>query len=171
MLQRVLIIGCSGAGKSTLARLLGERLALPVVHLDTLFWKPGWVESPKAEFDLKLDQVLTGERWVIEGNFLGSFLKRAERADTIIVFDLPTITCLKGLVARLWKYFGKTRPDLPDGCPESIDWDFLAWVCNFRRNTRPDLVRKVDAVREGKTVIWFESRRQMDLWLQSLELN
>ncbi|MDP2124712.1 MAG: topology modulation protein, partial [Parvibaculum sp.] len=49
-MQRILVIGCSGGGKSTLARALGEKLALPVVHLDVLFWKPGWVESSYDEF-------------------------------------------------------------------------------------------------------------------------
>lgn len=36
-MRRVLIIGNSGGGKSTLARRLGEKLGLPVIHLDVLF--------------------------------------------------------------------------------------------------------------------------------------
>ena len=52
-MERVMIIGCGGAGKSTLARQLGEVTGLPVVHLDKLFWKSGWVESSKAEIDEK----------------------------------------------------------------------------------------------------------------------
>ena len=41
-MERILIIGCGGAGKSTLARRLGEKTGLPVVHLDKLYWRPGW---------------------------------------------------------------------------------------------------------------------------------
>ena len=41
--KRILILGCGGAGKSTLARRLGAATGLPVVHLDGLYWQPGWV--------------------------------------------------------------------------------------------------------------------------------
>lgn len=35
--NRVIIVGNSGSGKLTLAREMGERLGLPVVHLDKVF--------------------------------------------------------------------------------------------------------------------------------------
>ncbi len=45
-MRRVLIIGSGGAGKSRLSVRLGEALGIPVLHLDALFWKPGWVMTP-----------------------------------------------------------------------------------------------------------------------------
>jgi adenylate kinase family enzyme len=42
--ERILIIGPSGAGKSVLARRIGERLGLPVVHVDAINRNPGWVQ-------------------------------------------------------------------------------------------------------------------------------
>ncbi|MGL4882562.1 MAG: hypothetical protein ACRC8K_16095 [Waterburya sp.] len=47
--KRIAIIGCCGAGKSTLAKSLGEKLNLPVIHLDTYYWQPGWQETEQNE--------------------------------------------------------------------------------------------------------------------------
>ena len=57
-MKRVLIIGCGGAGKSTLARKLGDMTGIPVVHLDKLYWRPGWQHLSREEFDAVLDEVL-----------------------------------------------------------------------------------------------------------------
>ncbi len=43
--KKILIIGCGGSGKSTLARQMGEKFALPVVHLDKIYWLPNWVKK------------------------------------------------------------------------------------------------------------------------------
>ncbi|MGI4789951.1 MAG: hypothetical protein ACRYFS_14005 [Janthinobacterium lividum] len=40
-MKRAAVIGPGGAGKSTLARQMGEKLALPVVHLDVVYWHEG----------------------------------------------------------------------------------------------------------------------------------
>lgn len=49
-MRRVSVIGISGSGKSTVVRRLPERLDVPHVELDALFWRPGWVSSPPDEF-------------------------------------------------------------------------------------------------------------------------
>jgi adenylate kinase family enzyme len=40
--DRVLIVGCGGAGKTTMARRLASITGLPLVHLDRVYWRPGW---------------------------------------------------------------------------------------------------------------------------------
>lgn len=40
-MQRVLVIGPCGAGKSTLGVELGQKVGLPVFHMDQLDWQPG----------------------------------------------------------------------------------------------------------------------------------
>ena len=46
--MKIAILGTSGSGKSTLAKRLGERYGLPVLHMDTVHFLPGWVERPFA---------------------------------------------------------------------------------------------------------------------------
>jgi adenylate kinase family enzyme len=47
-IRRVLVVGGPGAGKSTFARRLGEKLALPVIHLDFHYWRSGWQHDREA---------------------------------------------------------------------------------------------------------------------------
>lgn len=132
-MKRILVIGCSGGGKSTLARALGEKLALPVVHLDVLFWKPGWVESSYDEFRPKVAAAVAEDRWIVDGNFSRTFDLRLPRADTVVWVDQPRRVCLWRAFRRTLTLFGETRADLAPGCPEKIDPAFYRFIWNFKR--------------------------------------
>ena len=56
-MQRVLVMGSSGSGKSTFSRKLSEITGIPIVSLDALYWKPGWVASDNAEFGQRVAEV------------------------------------------------------------------------------------------------------------------
>lgn len=135
-MERILIIGCGGAGKSTLARQLGEKLELPVVHLDKLFWKPGWVEESSEEFDRKLAIELEKTRWIMDGNFNRTMPQRLSKCDTIIYLDFSRWACLWGVAKRIITTYGTVRPDMGGGCPERLDLNFLRWVWNYNRDKR-----------------------------------
>ncbi|MBB5704439.1 adenylate kinase family enzyme [Ochrobactrum daejeonense] len=49
MIKRIMVIGGAGSGKSSLARTLGEISGLPVIHVDVLYWQPGWTMRPQDE--------------------------------------------------------------------------------------------------------------------------
>jgi hypothetical protein len=49
-MKKILVIGSGGAGKSTFAKRLGGLLGINVIHLDALYWQPGWIEPPKEEY-------------------------------------------------------------------------------------------------------------------------
>ena len=72
--RRIIVVGCQGRGKTSLALRLGRNLGLPVVHLDVLYWRPGWKESDKASFRVRVADAIAGEGWVVDGSFSGALL-------------------------------------------------------------------------------------------------
>ena len=166
-MERVVIIGCGGAGKSTLARKLGEKTGLPVVQLDKLFWKPGRESVSREEFDILHRQELAKERWILDGNFDRTMSERLARCDTVIYLDFPRITCLLGVAKRILTTYGTVRPDMGEGCPERIDWEFLQWVWNFNKNKRDTNYRRLAEV-EGVDIIILKNRRQVERFLRNL---
>lgn len=128
-MQRIMVVGASaGAGKSTFARQLSEKLHIPVHHLDTMYWKPDWIEEDKAIFIEKQQEIVQTHSWIIEGNYSSTFEGRVNRADTMIYIDQPLLICLYRVVKRRFMYHGKSRPDLTKGCREQLDPGFLWYI-------------------------------------------
>ena len=139
--RNIPVVGSPGSGKSTLARQLGVRLALRVVHLDRLYWSQGWRVRPAGERDALIAAAIAGDGWIFDGNHFGSLDVRAERADTLVILDLPRGLCMRRLLTRIALGHGRVRPDMADGCPERFDGAFLRWVWRFPRHSRPILER------------------------------
>jgi adenylate kinase family enzyme len=116
--RRVIVTGLAGSGKSTFSRSLGTMTRLPVIHLDLHFWKPGWVAPSEEEWRDKQRLLLAGDAWIADGNYHETLDLRLERADTVVVLDIPWWVCAgRGFVRGV-----RTRPancQLPAGCNES----------------------------------------------------
>ena len=170
-MKRILIIGNSGGGKSTMAAKMAKILDLPLIHLDTHFWQPGWIETPDEEWQEIVKSLIAREEWIMDGNFGGTLNMRAERADTIILLDMPRYVNMTGIFRRVIKYYGKTRPDLPDGCPEKFDWQFTKWVWNYHKNSRPKVLEILEPFRSSKNIITLRSRKEVNNFIQKLTWN
>lgn len=166
-MERILVIGCGGAGKSTLARQLGEKLNLPVVHLDRLYWKPGWVQESREEFDRKLAQELGKATWILDGNFNRTMPQRMAKCDTVIYLDFPRLTCLLGVMKRILTTYGTVRPDMGEGCPERFDLEFLQWVWNYNKNNREKIYQLLDEATHAQKII-LKNRYAVKQFLKNL---
>ncbi len=167
-MNRILIIGCGGAGKSTLARQLGDQLNLPVVHLDKLFWKPGWVESSKEEIDEKIRLEMEKPQWIMDGNYNRTLPQRVKYCDTIIYLDFSRVACLVGVLKRIITTYGTVRPDMGEGCPERFDLEFLRWVWNYNKDKRERNYQLLNEA-EGVETIVLKNRRMVRRFLKSVE--
>ena len=169
-MRRIVIIGSGGAGKSTLARTLGDILNLPVVHLDSMYWRPGWVETPKDEWEQTVRELVKGDEWIIDGNFGGTMEIRLAAADTVIYLDLPRDVCLRRAIKRVWTHHGRTRPDVGPGCIERLDFEFLSWIWKFRKMTKPvieERLARLDA--SNKNLIRLTSVKAVKAFVGSLK--
>lgn len=168
-MERVLILGCGGAGKSTLARRLGQLTALPVVHLDAHYWNAGWVFTPAEQWRPRVEQLAAQQRWIMDGNFASTFDLRLPLADTIIFLDPPRRVCLWRVLKRLIAHRGRNRPDMPAGCNEKADLEFLQWIWTFRARERPKILQVLDHARhEGKQAFHLTSAVQMERFIAEL---
>jgi adenylate kinase family enzyme len=168
-MQRILVLGSSGSGKSTFSKRLSAITGIPIVSLDALFWKPGWVESDRAEFRERLTEAARQPRWIIDGNFTSHLVElRRDACDTVILFDLPRATCMLGILTRIAKSYGQVRPEMAEGCPEKIDLEFFRYVWTFREKQRPALLAYLERLRPDQKLICFTDRAQADRYLSDL---
>ncbi|WEX07067.1 DNA topology modulation protein FlaR [Chelativorans sp. AA-79] len=140
-MKRVLVIGGPGSGKSTLARRIGDALRLPVFHFDHIHWKSGWVPRPEDEKLPLIEEIIAGDAWVLEGNHSRSYAMRVARTDTLVFLDMPRRLRMTRLLRRWLRYRGTTRPDLPHGCNERLELEFLRYSWEWDRTTRPRALR------------------------------
>lgn len=159
------MIGCGGAGKTTLANALGHRLAAPVIHVDGHYWHgDDRGASSYAEWRRLHAELVAGDRWVIDGMKLGTLDARLAAADTVVFLDLPTHSCLGGVLRRRLRQRGRSRPD--EGLYDVVSMAFVRWIWSFRRSVRPLILAKLDEC--SCDVVVLRSRREARAFLESL---
>jgi len=160
--ERVLVIGCSGSGKSTLAQQLAQRLGLPYISMDReIFWLRGWQSRPRLEAMAKLQDVLARQRWILDGTSPGTLPLRLPRAELVLWLRPPRHVSLYGVISRWWRYRGRQRPEMADGCPEKIDLEFLSYVWNFEKTECPEIEENLATYGPDVPVCVLKSRAEV----------
>lgn len=167
-MRRILILGSSGSGKSTFANVLGDKLGMDVIHLDSYFWKPNWTEAPESEWNQTLIHLLRKESWIMDGNYSNSLKLRLEYADTVIFLDYNRLTCLYRCIKRYLKFRGTNRPELALGCNEKIDWDFFLWIWKYPNAVKPKILSGVQE-HPSVNMIILRGRRNATKFLNRVE--
>jgi len=164
-MKRILVIGSGGSGKSTVALRLGESLNLEVSHLDQLFWRPGWVKPEPEEWLQIVSELTDRDSWILDGNYGGTLDVRLQKCDTVVFLDLSRWLCLWRIVKRALRYRNRARPDMGEGCPEKLDLEFVLWVWNFPRDTKPTVAKLLREHSAGKQIVWLRSRSEVEKFL------
>jgi len=163
-----MIVGQPGSGKSTLSRDMGRSTGLPVVHIDMIHWMAGWTERDRQE---KVEMAAAEEAkdvWIIEGGLSATWPNRLKRADALIVLDLPLWHRVWRVFWRTLRDYGKTRPDLPDDCPERFDAEFWRWIWRTRHSAREKMLALVPEAGNDTSVFHLRSSRAIRSFVSEL---
>ena len=168
--HRILIFGNAGTGKTTLARMLGEKLQLDVIHLDTIYWLKNWQSLSKPDFNKAvLSYLKQHPRFVMDGNYTNhtNFEDRLKISDTVILLNYHEKTALKGVIERENVYKHRYRSDMATGCIEELDQEFLQYVAFFEPK-RHKLEAIINSLRPKKNILVFDTREALMHWYNSL---
>ncbi|WP_432650231.1 adenylate kinase [Huintestinicola sp.] len=160
MLSRVIVIGSPGSGKSTFARRLKDMTGLPLYYLDMIWHKPDRTNISKEEFDKRLNEILSTDRWIIDGNYQRTLEVRLRKCDTVFLFDLPVEVCLSGAKARV----GTKREDMP-WTETEFDEEFRQWIVDFPKKQLPEIYGLLEKYKD-KNIVVFRSRQDAETYLK-----
>ena len=172
-MDRINVTGTSCSGKTTLAREISERLDLPRVELDALFWGPNWTPVPEATFRARVERAAAGERWVIDGGY--SRLRDViwSRADTIVWLDYPMRTVLYRWARRTLARIRSGEEFWPGtGNRESV-WNavrgggLLWWILRTHHRRRRSVAAEL-AARPDLRRVHLRSPAEAERWLRGL---
>ena len=172
---RIVVVGSSGSGKSTLAHELSTRLAVPHVDLDALHWGPDWTSTPTEILRPRVEAAISGDAWVVSGNYSALRDSIWPRADTLIWLDYPMPVVMLQVVRRtirrcitkelLWSNNVETWQK-SFFCGDSIIvWAWTTW--RKPRRDYPKLFRS--PLYQGIRKYRFASPKQTQAWLRRVE--
>jgi adenylate kinase family enzyme len=174
-MRRIVVVGIAGAGKTTFAATLSNRLNIPTVELDALFWEPNWTPTATATFQNRVAQATAGESWIIDGTYTVVREMVWQRADTLIWLDysmsIVFLRVFRRTLHRLW-----TSEELWAGNRKRIRDEFFSrnslflWVIHHWREYRRDYPKLLRShTRQGKRIFRFRTPAAANRWLFTAE--
>ena len=170
-MRRVNVVGTSSSGKTTLALALAEHLGIPYIELDALHWEPNWTEAPDEVMRERVRSAISGEAWVVDGNYSAIRDLVWARTDTVVWLDLPLPTILARYARRTIRRV-IFRQELWSGNRERLGFLFgrdslLWWILGTYRRRRRDYPVLL-AARPQITAIRLRSPREATAWLAGI---
>jgi adenylate kinase family enzyme len=171
--RRICVVGTTGTGKSRLASALAERMQLPYIELDSLYWEPNWTHCCNEEMLQRAANATQGEAWVVDGNY--SYLRDLTwpRAEAVVWLDYPLPLILWQLWKRTWKRV--LTKELLWGTNKERLWQqffskdsLFLWALKTYKRRKQTYGALITAPEYSSVVVkHFKSPRETENWLRS----
>jgi len=140
--KRISVVGTTGSGKTTLARQVAQHFQIPHIELDALHWEPNWTASPPQVFRDRVTEALSGDCWVVDGNYSAVRNIVWSRAETVVFLDYSFWLIMGRLLRRTLRRSLK-QEELWNGNREDIRKSFFSqesivlWMLHtYQRNRK-----------------------------------
>ena len=144
-------------------------MKIPVIHLDSINYKPNWIQVDKVERDKIISEKSNEDKWIIDGNYNKTLKERLIKSDLIIWLDYSSYTQIKGVVKRIAQNYNKERSEIP-GCKERINLKFIKYVATYNKVKRPEMLEILKDIPEDKLLI-FKKQKDLNNWLKKYVTN
>ena len=168
-MKKIIVIGCPGSGKSTMVFKMQDILKdYAVLHLDKVYHIDNNTRISSEEL-LKIirDFAKNNEKWIIDGNYISSMEERITLADSVILLDIDTNTCIQNAINRSKK---ARTPDMAEGFDVSImKDDCLDFIAKFKNETLPKIMDLYQKYKDKKQFVILHNYKEVDEFLNNLK--
>ena len=154
--DRIAVIGPVASGKTTFAARLGSILGLPVIDLDDHYWRQSPLPTD-GEWVAKHSELISGERWIISGDYRAVAEPRFQAADTVVWLDLPRLKCLYWVTLRKAK-----------GHPAPLR-DSWRWIWRYANHGKRDTAIALAGAQLNCSIYRFRSAADVTSFLGQVE--
>ncbi|HEX7739689.1 MAG TPA: adenylate kinase [Marmoricola sp.] len=170
--SRIVINGVTGSGKSTLAGRVADRLQIPCIRSDEIYWLPGWQQRPLAERTRRYEEIAAQDAWVVDSLPTSGRTALLARADLVVALDLPRHVSLRRLIRRTARRI-VTREEICNGNTETlrnvfgresiIVWHFRSFAANRRD------FHQLGADPTAPPLVVLRSATEVERWLAAID--
>ena len=86
-----------------MARRVAASIGVPFVELDSIYHQAGWTPLPDGQFRSRVLELANMPGWAVCGNYRAVADILVDRADTLVVFDLPKRVVMGRVVRRTFQ--------------------------------------------------------------------
>jgi len=101
MINKIHICGNYGSGKSSLAKNFSDYLDIPYHSLDDIKYRTKYYDlRPVDERITRIEEICNQQRWITEGTWSDYAERAFEKADLVVLIQLPIIVCDYNILKR-----------------------------------------------------------------------